>query len=466
MPDAVPDDSVSLDKDAAAARKKTEDAGMDKPAAQLVQSGPIAEARAAQGELDQAAKEDPAQVLAKQQEALGKADADMAGAADAGARGAHRVARRAPSSGPALASEGMVGTEEQMRAKAGAEAKAAFDEAQSAVKALLKNLAPNAMAKWEAAKTVLTTQFKNDLTIVKERVDERHSGVSGFVVGLWDAVTGLPGWATDAYDKAEKNFADGVIDKLTRDLGRGQLGHRRLRPHHQGRARAHRQDLRRAAGLAAGLGGARNRRSSTASSTQLHNEVIAARDAFNKDLIERASQAVDEVRAEIAELRKKAGGLIGRIVAAVEPLPRRSGQVHHRGAARAPRHPAGGVLGRRRQDQEGRQGHRRRPDELRQQPDEGAGPGLFASSSTISATHLIKGFLSWLLGDLKGVQIPKDFSLKSIVTFFLQMMGITWPNIRKILAKQDRREERRAASRRSTRWSRCSSRRGPRASTR
>ena len=34
------------------------------------------------------------------------------------------------------------------------------------------------------------------------------------------------------------------------------------------------------------------------------------------------------------------------------------------------------------------------------------------------------------------MQIPKDFSLRSIVTFFLQIMGITWPNIRKILAKK------------------------------
>ena len=33
------------------------------------------------------------------------------------------------------------------------------------------------------------------------------------------------------------------------------------------------------------------------------------------------------------------------------------------------------------------------------------------------------------------MQLPKDLSLKSIITFFLQLMGITWPNIRKILAK-------------------------------
>ena len=51
------------------------------------------------------------------------------------------------------------------------------------------------------------------------------------------------------------------------------------------------------------------------------------------------------------------------------------------------------------------------------------------------ATHLLKGFLEWLLGGVKDVQIPKEVSVKSVVTFFLQLMGITWPNIRKILVK-------------------------------
>src|SRR5262249_39111472 len=110
---------------------------------------------------------------------------------------------------------GMVGSEEQMRAQAGAEAKATFDKAQTDVQALLKPLVSTAIDKWEAAKTTLTTQFKDDLRIVKEGVDDRHSGASGFVVGLWDAVTGLPDWATDAYDKAENDFAEGVIKNLT-----------------------------------------------------------------------------------------------------------------------------------------------------------------------------------------------------------------------------------------------------------
>ncbi|QJR03658.1 hypothetical protein HH800_16595 [Sphingobium yanoikuyae] len=77
VPDAVGADKLSLDKDAEEARKKVDDAGMNKPAAALVQSGPVAEAREAQGELDQTAKEDPAKIVAQQKEALAKANEDM-----------------------------------------------------------------------------------------------------------------------------------------------------------------------------------------------------------------------------------------------------------------------------------------------------------------------------------------------------------------------------------------------------
>ena len=433
VPDPVPEGSVSLDKDAAAARQKTEAAGMDKPAAQLVQSGPIAEARAAQGELDQAAKEDPAQVLAKQQDALGKADADMAGL-QMQALEALTASRQGTVKRTGARQEGMVGTEEQMRAKAGAEAKAAFDEAQSAVKALLKNLAPNAMAKWEAAKTVLTTQFKNDLKIVKDRVDERHSGASGFVVGLWDAVTGLPGWATDAYDRAEKNFADGVIDKLTAISAEVNSVIAACDLIITGA----RERIAKIFGeLPASLQGwaAEEQKKFDGQLDTLHNEVIAARDAFNKDLIERSSQAVDEVRAEIAELRKKAGGLIGRIVAAVgrfldDPVKFIiEGLLELLGIAPAAFWAVVAKIKKVVRDIIDD------PMGFANNLMKGLGQG-FSQFFDNFGTHLIKGFLGWLLGDLKGVQIPKDFSLKSIVTFFLQIMGITWPNIRKILAKK------------------------------
>src|SRR5256885_17187533 len=51
--------------------------------------------------------------------------------------------------------------------------------------------------------------------------------------------------------------------------------------------------------------------------------------------------------------------------------------------------------------------------------------------------HMNNCFFEWLTVGLAGVglHLPKDFSLKSVMTFFLELMGITCPRIRKILAK-------------------------------
>jgi hypothetical protein len=433
VPDAVPAQNVSLDKDAAATRKQADDAGMNKPAAAEVKSGPIAEAREAQGELDQVAKEDPAQVLAKQKEALAKADADM-GALQMQALEALTSARTGAVGKTTAQQHGMVGSEEQMRARAGSEAKAVFDKAQSDVQALLKPLVSTAMDKWDAAKTALTTQFKNDLKIVKDRVDERHSGVGGWFVGVWDVVTGLPGWATEAYDRAENNFAEGVIAKLTEisievnsviKACETIIENARNRIHEIFDALP--ESLRDWA--------AQEQTKFDGQLDKLGQEVVAARDGFNKDVSQRAAEAVDEVRAEIAELRKKAGGLVGRIVDAVKRFVDDPVKFIIEGLLEilgiSP--PAfWAVVAKIKKvvkdivdDPIGFANNLLR----------GIGQG-FSKFFDNFAEHMIRGFLSWLLGDLKDVQIPKEISVKSIISFFLQLMGITWPNIRRILAKK------------------------------
>lgn len=434
VPDAVPPGNVSLNADAADSSQKMRDAGMDTPAAQLAQSGPVAEARGAQSELEQVAKEDPAKVLAGQKVALTQAEGDMA-ALQAQALTALTNSRVADVKSNSSRQKGMVASEESLRAKAGAEAQKAFNDAQSQVAALLQPLASNAMAEWEAAKEVLVSQFKADLAIVQKRVEERHSGVGGFFVGLWDAVTGLPGWAEDAYTKAETNFGDGVIAKLTT-------------------ISANVNSVIAACDLI--IKNARNRIAKIFSDLpeslngwalqeqakfdgqldQLHIQVIAARDRFNKDLVERSSQAVDEVRTEIAELRKKAGGLVGRIVSAVNRFledPVKfiiEGLLDLLGISPAAFWAVVAKI-------------RKFVKEIADDPLtfadnllKGLGQGFSQFFDNI-LSHLLKGFISWLTGGLGnvGVQLPKDLSLKSIITFFLQLMGITWPRIRKILAK-------------------------------
>lgn len=433
VPDAVPAANVSLDKDAEESRRKADEAGMNKPAAALVQSGPIGEARSAQGELDQAAKEDPALVLARQQEALAKADAGM-GALQVQALAALTAARAGTAGKAAEGQRGMVGTEAEMRAKAGGEAKAIFDQAQTAVKGLLKDVTPNAMTKWEEAKNALTRTFKEDLKTVQDRVDERHSGASGFVVGLWDAVTGLPDWATKAYDKAEKNFADGVIAKL---LEISQEVESIIAACQTIIDSARTRIAKIFSDLPASL-------QSWAAQEQawfdkkldgLKQETVAARDAFTKDISQQASQAVDEVRTEISELRKKAGGLLGRIADAIRRFVDDPAKFIIEGLLEllgiSP--PAFWAVVAK---------IKKVVDDIVEDPlgfannlmaGIGQGFSLFFGNF---AGHMVRGFLTWLLGDLKDVQVPKDVSLRSIVTFFLQIMGITWPNIRKIIAKK------------------------------
>lgn len=434
VPDAVPSASVSLDADAADSAKRMRDAGMETPAAQLVQSGPLADARGAQSELEQVAQQDPANVLAGQREALAKAEGDMA-ALQAQALAALTNSRVATAKSSSSRQKGMVASEESQRAKAGAEAQKVFNDAKSQVTTLLRPLASNAMAEWEAAKELLVSQFKADLAIVQKRVEERHAGVGGFFVGLWDAVTGLPGWAEDAYSKAEMNFGDGVISKLTAIsanvnsvIAACDLIIKNART----------RIAKIFSDLPESLKGwaAQEQARFDGQLDQLHQDVIAVRDKFNQDLVERSSQAVDEVRTEIAELRKKAGGLVGRIVNAVNRFledPVKfiiEGLLDLLGISPTAFWAVVAKI-------------RKFVKEIADDPLgfadnllKGLGQGFSQFFDNI-LTHLLKGFISWLTGGLSdvGVQLPKDLSLKSIMTFFLQLMGITWPRIRKILAK-------------------------------
>jgi hypothetical protein len=431
-PDAVPDASVSLDADAAANKKKLHDAGMDTPVADLAQSGPVAEARGAQGELEQIAKEDPVKVLAGQKEALAKAEGDMA-TLQSQALTALTNSRAVTVKHASGKQHAMVGSEASQREQAATDAKTAFDEAKSQVDGLLKPLATGAMAEWEAAKEVMVSQFKADLAIVQQRVDDRHSGFGGFFTGIWDAVTGLPDWADEAYDRAETRFGDGVIAKLTEisiKVNSVIAACDMIIKNARDRIAKIFSDLPKS--LQEWAAGEKTKFDQQLD--QLHNEAIAARDNFNKELVSRSSAAVDEVRTEIAELRKKAMGLVGRIANAigrffadpvkflVEALLDLLG---------IPPAAFWAVVAK----------IKKVIKDIIADPLTFAGNLLAGLAQGFGrffdrfGEHMLRGFLTWLLGGLKDVQIPKEVTVKSIITFFMQLMGITWPNIRKILVK-------------------------------
>jgi len=53
-------------------------------------------------------------------------------------------------------------------------------------------------------------------------------------------------------------------------------------------------------------------------------------------------------------------------------------------------------------------------------------------------THIKKGFMTWLFGELTkaGVEIPSDLSLPSILKLVLGVLGLTWANIRPKIVKR------------------------------
>ena len=266
-------------------------------------------------------------------------------------------------------------------------------------------------------------------------MEERHSGVGGFFVGLWDAVTGLPDWAEKGYSKAEYNFSEGVIAKITEisvEVNTVIATCETLIKDARKRIAKLFADNKQALGDWAD----KEKAKFDGQLDKLNDQAIATRDNFNKDLMERSTAAVDEVRAEISELRKKAGGLVGRIVNAINRFIDDPVKFIIEGLLELLGIPPASFWAVVAKIKKVIKDIADDPMKFANNLMEGLAQG-FAQFFDNFGTHLLKGFISWLTGGLGdvGVQLPKDFSLKSIITFFLQLMGITWPRIRKVLAK-------------------------------
>ncbi|HEY0015720.1 MAG TPA: DUF4157 domain-containing protein [Longimicrobium sp.] len=435
-PDTVPPEQVSLDADVEASAAKAEEAGLTTPAAlEVKQPGnPVVEQREAQGELQEVAKKGPEEALAEQRAALDRASGEMAGLQAAA------LARLAKSRDRTVTGTGgqkkeMVGSEEEMRAAAGKEARDIFALAQADVRTQLRGLPKKAMEKWEQGKKTLALEFDQALARVKEWIDKRHSGAGGAVLSVVDYVTGLPGWVVKEYDRAEKAFGDGVCDlirEISSDVNTVVFACEQIIDD----ARVEIKKVFDA--LPDSLDGwaAEQMAAMDEQLDGLASEARETRDNFNKELTTAAATAVQEARSKIHELRQAAGGLLGRIAGAIgrfldDPVkfiidglldlvgiePSRFWSLISRiqsvaaDIAADPLGFAGNLLA-------------------------GIAQG-FSQFFDRFGTHLTGGFFDWLTAGLAkaGITLPTDFSLKGILTFILQLMGITWDRIRRLLGK-------------------------------
>ena len=200
-----PQSNVSLDKDAEArARRSCRTRAWTRPPRSSCRAARSPRRAARRASSTRRPRKIPAKVLAGQKEALGQGRSRHGRAPGAGARGAHRVARRhrqghrrAPGRHGRL--RGVDARQGRRRGADGLRRRA--DGGQRPAEGPAR---PTPWRSGRRPRPCSSRQFKDDLEIVQERVDERHSGVGGFVVGLWDAVTGLPGWAEEAYDRGRE----------------------------------------------------------------------------------------------------------------------------------------------------------------------------------------------------------------------------------------------------------------------
>ena len=396
--------------------------------------GPHADAIENQEALESEAAESQEAIQARQSEAIASAQNNMA-ALQAQALEALNSSRRSNIDGAGNQQREMATQETQTREGISRQANEIFTNAQTTVNGLLEPLSSNAMQRWNTEKARLSGEFEATLSRVDDWIADRHSGVLGGVVAFFDNTFGYPGWIVDEYDRAERQFGDGVC-KVLRDISREVnsviASCEEIITNAQREIDSLFTNL--PADLADWAQGEQARFQERIAG--LRSSIAETRDNINQDLSQEASQAVDTVRQEIHSRREAAGGLIGRIAAAVEAfiedpvraivnglltlvgiepsrfwaLVNRIGQVVSDIAA-DPLGFAGNLL-------------------------EGIGQGFQRFFDNFK-DHVIGGFFEWLFSGLGsvGVEIPRDFSLKSLITFLLQLMGITWARIRRLLAK-------------------------------
>jgi hypothetical protein len=323
-PEPSAPEETSLDDDVAAQEQKLDDAGMNTEPAKLVQDGPIGDARGGVGELKGMARTDPAKVRLEQGKAIAKAQADMRNL-QAAADKALADARAGTVTGVGAQSKEIKGSEEQQRARAGQEMQAIFQRTQKTVDGLLTPLARTALAKWQAGVDRLSTEFEGRLAHVKAKIEERYKSEDNGnpldeLGAMWnkgtDAVFGLPDWVVAAYDAAEGAFASGCMD-LLRDVSRdvNDVIETCKQLIQQARKDIDAIVEKLPASLQSWARGEADRLGKQLD--KLDQKVADTQKNINKDLVQRAFDAVQDVRQRVHELREAAKGLIGKIADAV-----------------------------------------------------------------------------------------------------------------------------------------------------
>jgi hypothetical protein len=432
-PDPIPPENTTLDADVAATDERITQSGIDKRVTREIPDGPFAASRDARGQLGEVAQKTPQQIQAEQQQAIDSAQADMA-QLQLQAVAAMRTTRSGTVSGVGSQQTGMIASEGQTRESVSRHAQQIYDDAQRQVDQLLQPLSRTAIARWEAGLTRLSQDFHDSLARVKSWIDDRHSGVGGKILAIGDYIGGLPDWVTDEYNRAERQFGDGVCDLLTSissDVNGVIAAAKAIIQHARDDIDAvfkamEDQFPEWAAQERARFGGMLD---------SLDQRVTQAQTSFVRDVSQRAITAVNQVHAEAQALRDEAGGLIGRVVAAIEEFIDDPIRAIINGLLRLVGIPPSAFWALIARIEQVIANIADDPENFINNLVEGVKQG-FQQFFDNFGKHVLEGFWNWLFSGLETpIPMPRDLSATSLFTFALQLMGITWARVREILVR-------------------------------
>ena len=432
-PDPIPPENTNLDADVAATDQRIADSGIETRVTAEIPDGPFQATRDARGELGELAQRTPEEIHAEEQVAIDSAQADMANL-QLQAVAAMRAARVRTVGETTGASGDMTGSEEITRDNISQRAQGIYDQAQRDVQALLTPLSRTAMARWDAELARHSREFHGALDAVQRWIEDRHSGVLGTLVAIGDYVAGLPGWVIQEYNRAEQQFGDGVCETLlsiSSDVNA-------VIASAQGIIRQARDDIN---GMFDQMEAefpefvATERARFGGMLDGLATQVTDAQTSFVRDVSTRAITAVNEAHATVQARREEAGGLIGRVVAAIAEFIDDPVRAIINGLLRLVGIPPGAFWSLIAQIEQVISDIADNPENFINNLTAGVKQG-FQQFFDNFGMHLLGAFWRWLFSGLRTpIPMPTSFDPMSLVTFALQLMGITWPNVREILVR-------------------------------
>jgi hypothetical protein len=311
------------------------------------------------------------------------------------------------------------GKDEAERAKIATALEGIYDKTKGDITAILDGMEQKVNAAFDQGERAARTSFENHVEQQMQAYkDRRYGGLDGPVLWLKDKLTSMPPEVNAFYDQGRKLYLqqmDGVIDRIANIVG-GELGRAKARIN-QGRA-----DVKKhVASLPKGLQkiGQEALQLIEGKFKQLDQDVDSRKDSLVQNLAQKyvnARNAVDERINQMKEANKglldRAKEALGGVIETIMQLKAMISGILSKAA---------GVIDKIIQDPIGFLGNLVSAVKM----------GLQGFVANIGE-HLKKGLLGWLFGALAeaGIQLPGSFDLKGILSLVMQLLGLTYANLR------------------------------------